>query len=490
MTGLIRWLGAAFVVAVGSAITSAADSGDLAIKARLILKKHCAECHSGAAGAPSTLAMLDYAQLTDKDRRLPAFVKSSAASNSQIIQFMEEGSMPPGDRPRVPAEDIAVVRAWIEGGATAYPKKFDDVFAYAAILKDLQSAPADFKSFRYFTLHHLLTDDGVPLDLGALRESFRKALNSVVRKELVALKTIDPTGTIIRVSLTDLGWDNHAFERIQDGKPPLEVDFTLFDVMLLEYPHGEMPPATKEAEQLTQLWLRPSAPVRPVTFVRADWFATAVDGTPLKTDLKRLLELNGGRKRGIDAPEKKSPPLKLEDLANLPALGQGKAVPIVAIDAWYAADYQPKNGPKIDMISTDPEGKPKTKFKSGERVKLEIRSDSDVFIDLMLIDTEGTISQQTPINNNRIRGGVAKEVRIGGAKDGLFLGDGHGKYRFVLFAAADTFPEGERLSSKHESLAIERYVHRFYPLPAKIGDPPRFDPAKMARTTAVIEVTK
>ncbi len=85
---------------------------------------------------------------------------------------------------------------------------------------------------------------------------------------------------------------------------------------------------------------------------------------------------------------------------------------------------------------------------------------------------------------------MPKEIDFNGNKEGLLLGDLPGKQRFVIYAASEEFKAGELLQSKHEELPIERFVHHFYELPAKVGDPLRFDPAKMARKSIVIEVAK
>src|SRR5271166_637277 len=124
------------ILAVGSGVRAAESPGDLAIHARSILKQQCADCHDGKAGSRSSLQILDFAQLTSPARKLPPFVKKGAPLASQVIEFIEDGSMPPGNRPKLSAADAAVVKAWIEGGAPAYPRQFDDGFAHGMILAD------------------------------------------------------------------------------------------------------------------------------------------------------------------------------------------------------------------------------------------------------------------------------------------------------------------------------------------------------------------
>jgi hypothetical protein len=444
-------------------------------------------------GSRSQLQILDYAQLASPDRKLPAFVKAGAPLASQVVEFIDDGSMPPGNRPKVSTDDAAVVKAWIEGGAAAYPRQFDDSFAYAMILADLEAArETERKSFRYFSLHHLLDGNPVIVELSKQRDAFRKAVNSVAKRELDSLKAIDPTGTIFRVDLRELGWDATPFRRIGLGANGAAMNLpateTIFDFLLLEYPFGEMPPATNAAAALAELWLRPIAQIRPIVYVRADWFAKAVDGTPLKSDLSRLIGL-GANARGFEAPVMKGPDLRPEDLPPIAARLPRKAIPIVPIDAWYAADYEPKSlAPKIEISITNQDNNKVVRFKPGDRLKMDIRSSHDAFMELILVDPEGSVLTVDLGPNIRLQANVWKQVNFGGQKNGLLLGNLLGKRRVIVYAATEKFPAGEILQSKHEDLPIERYVHPFYKLPRTIGDPLPFDPAKMTRKTATFEV--
>ena len=75
------------------------EKGDLAIKARAILKKHCFECHGGP-DSRGTIQVLEYSRLVATGPNPVPFVAPAKAADSQIVQFLEDGSMPPGDRPR------------------------------------------------------------------------------------------------------------------------------------------------------------------------------------------------------------------------------------------------------------------------------------------------------------------------------------------------------------------------------------------------------
>lgn len=490
MSGSYRGVLVLMVCLWARPLLAADPAADLAIRARTILKKHCAECHDDQVGSRSKLVLLDHPKLLDASRTLPAFVKPKAPRISLIVEFMEDGSMPPGDRPKVSAADLATVAAWIEAGASAFPRRFDDAFVQARIWADIEAArEPERKFYRYLSLHQLL-DEEAPVDLPKQRDALRKAINSTAKKEIDGLKPIDPTETVFRYDLRETGWDETPFRLLDRQGKNLPSQWNIFDLLLLEYPFGEMPIASDEAERLAALWLRPSAQVRPVTYVRGDWFAKVLDDTPLKNDINRLLSISP-KARGFNAPDKKRFDFRPENLPNITIRPPARALPIVPIDAWYLNDYEPKPpAPKVDVSIMDAAGKVSTRFKPGDRLKMEIRSTETVFIELIQIDADGAIFAHDLGPASRVQAGVPKEVEFDGKKDGLLLGDEVGKQRFIIFAAVEKFSTGDLIQSKNEVLPIERYVHPFYDLPKKLGDPLKFDPAKMVRRTAVIDVAK
>ena len=481
----------AAVLAQASSTFAAETPADLALQARTILKKHCAECHDGQTESRSTLVLLDHVQLTDKRVGLPAFVTPKAVATSQIVHFMEEGSMPPGDRAKVSAPDIAIIKAWIESGANEFPRRFDENYALSKIAADLKkAAEGDRKFYRYFSLHHLPDEAGKGIDLAKQRDDFRKALSLTAKKDVEALTAIDASNTLFRVDLRELGWNTAQFRLLDREGKNLPSPFSTFDLLLLEYPFAEMPPATADAEQIAELWLRPFEQVRPIIYLRADWFTKAVENPGLKSDLARLLG-GAAKGRGFNAPDKRGPDIRFDRLPSIELRPLAKSVPIIPIDAWYLGDYDPKPpAPKIEIKITDAAGKASEKFKPGERMKFEIKSNETVFIELIHIDPEGSIFAHDLGPNFRVQANNPKEVEFEGKKDGLLLSDEVGRQRFIIFAAVDKFAPGDLLQSAGEGLPIERYVHRFYELPRKLGDPLRFDPSRMVRKTAGIEVAK
>src|SRR6266545_8120809 len=83
--------------AVAFAESPSRASGDLAIQAREILRKHCSGCHTGSPDVgKSKLNVMDYAQLTATDRPVPAV---KPGGRSQLLELIKDGSMPPANRP-------------------------------------------------------------------------------------------------------------------------------------------------------------------------------------------------------------------------------------------------------------------------------------------------------------------------------------------------------------------------------------------------------
>src|SRR5262249_54980329 len=64
---------------------------------------------------------------------------------------------------------------------------------------------------------------------------------------------------------------------------------SLWDLVLLEYPHGSItaPGESPVADALVRDYLAKAAMLRPVIYVRGDWFLTAVTQPPLYYDLLR-----------------------------------------------------------------------------------------------------------------------------------------------------------------------------------------------------------
>jgi mono/diheme cytochrome c family protein len=268
-------LAAILVLAVASSGAAGdVDSLLLAERAHSILLKHCAECHSGT-NARGGLKGLDH-------DHLGKFLTKGDPDASDLLQLVECGSEPRGTRPKVPAGDVKVLRDWIAGGTPPFAKETSEAYAQLQILLDVQSADRrpDLGRERYVTFNHLLGT------AGASPELFRDALTAAInltswQKGIVKPTAIEPTGSVFRINLRDLGWDATPY------RPGSNTN--LYDLVLLEYPFGAVPPAQHVVyKDLDQEYVQKAGLIRPVAFVRGDWFVSAIGQPPLYEDLLRL----------------------------------------------------------------------------------------------------------------------------------------------------------------------------------------------------------
>ena len=130
------------------------QAGDLAIQSRAILNKYCGECHKDGS-TRSALSVLDHKQLTGLQSPVPFAAKSGA--RSQILEFLDDGTMPPAGHERPTAPEIAILNRWVGAKAPSYPKAFDTATTRRVLLDDFaQVAEKDRASVRYVSMAHLV----------------------------------------------------------------------------------------------------------------------------------------------------------------------------------------------------------------------------------------------------------------------------------------------------------------------------------------------
>jgi mono/diheme cytochrome c family protein len=259
------------LVVASLANAAGGSDGTIAAKAQVVLKTYCYRCHgqNGRAEAGFNTA-IDLAKLVSED-----YIKPKEPGESALYKRMTS-NMPPkmdkADRSANPtpplrpsAEEIAIVKAWIEAGASPLavatkPRTFiSDEEAIAYILADLEKI--DFRSrrfIRYFTLTHLynagLNDD----QLATYRVGLSKLINSLSWGSRLKKPTaIDPAKTILRIDLTDYKWNEATWREV-----------------LAHYPYG----VTHDSKTAKQLYVRTACDL---PYVRADWFVFAASKPPL-----------------------------------------------------------------------------------------------------------------------------------------------------------------------------------------------------------------
>ena len=135
---------AVLVLAFAANPARAADAppAELAVAARLLLKQHCAECHK--PGGRSTLLVLNPFSLLRAERSV---VVAGRPDRSQLLELVEDGSMPPGKRPKLTRAESDLLKRWIAAGALV-PERLDEDYALDQVLADAAGPLPTEKSAR------------------------------------------------------------------------------------------------------------------------------------------------------------------------------------------------------------------------------------------------------------------------------------------------------------------------------------------------------
>ena len=109
--------------------------------------------------------------------------------------------------------------------------------------------------------------------------------------------------SIFAVDLRQLGWHQTPFERWQGNRKLGPSPVNLFDLALLDYPYGIVYEDSETFDNLLNEFLLPSGVVRPIPYVRADWFVSTITQPPFYEDFLNLpFELKElEEKLGVDA---------------------------------------------------------------------------------------------------------------------------------------------------------------------------------------------
>src|SRR5262249_44577559 len=221
---------------------------DLSTQAQQILRKHCFACHGqDPKQAQARLNVLDYRQLLERRAIVP-----HTPDASELIGFIEDGTMPPANRPSVPKEERAVLREWVRTGALPFADRhIGSAYVLDRIVQDVKKLPAaDRPLVRYFSLNHLLADEETKKDLPRYQNALAAAVAALSRAKANQVRPvmIESTGTVYRIHLADLGWDKKPY----DNSP-----LTLFDLVLLEYPYGMVDLSFPAFQELADQFLLP-----------------------------------------------------------------------------------------------------------------------------------------------------------------------------------------------------------------------------------------
>ena len=97
-----------------------------------------------------------------------------------------------------------------------------------------------------------------------------------------------PANSIFAVDIRKLGWQLAPYEYFERGRSTGKSTVNVYDLALLEYPYAILPKDSETFDRLTEEYLAPAGMVRPIPYIRADWFASTVTQPTLYEDFLQL----------------------------------------------------------------------------------------------------------------------------------------------------------------------------------------------------------
>src|SRR5262249_36086998 len=177
-------------------------------QARTVLQKHCHRCHGQDGTIEGGMSyVLDRDRLMARGKIVPG-----AAEKSPLFRRIESGKMPPpGEAPRPTADDIAVLKKWINGGApsanapAALRSLLSDRDVQRFVLADLEAMERRDRRFaRYFSIAPQYNAGLGESELQSYRIALRQLLNSLSWHPRIHLpKAVDPGCVVLRIDLRD-----------------------------------------------------------------------------------------------------------------------------------------------------------------------------------------------------------------------------------------------------------------------------------------------
>lgn len=284
---------------------------ELASEVKLIFRARCLECHGGSE-TKGGVEILNHGMLVDD----LGYVVPEEPDDSLVYELLkeeDESRMPPSNLPSLSEFEIETVRRWIAKGAPAFPEDVDLPssaspdpalaktagvdYALQKILEYIAKQPLrDRRFLRFFSSHHLLAAQrdaagGATADeLKRNQQALAKAINHLsMQPEIVIPESIDPeTNTLFAVDIRRLGWDRQPFEIVSGEQKGQSSPLNLFDMVLLEYPYATAYESSATYDLLVEEYFDVANMVRPIPFVRIDWFISVATQSPLYEDILQL----------------------------------------------------------------------------------------------------------------------------------------------------------------------------------------------------------
>lgn len=294
----------------------AEDADPAAVKQ--IFRTRCLECH-GDIRREADLHIFEIDSYVGEGKAVVPGDLDQSYLFDMIASEDESYRMPESPRPALSVSEVEIVRHWISGGAPDFPvdvqnpvegdsitlKPSGDNYVLERILDFLKSVPRDQRIYyRFFSSNHLVTSGATAEELKLNELALAKAVNHLSwQPSLVQPTAIDgELGSVFAIDIRRLGWHEHLFHAVTSHGSQLAEQFDLFDMVLLEYPYGIVSVGSENYDQLAETFLQPAGLIRPIPYVRIDWFVSVVTQPTMYEDMlqlpRRLDELE--RMLGVD----------------------------------------------------------------------------------------------------------------------------------------------------------------------------------------------
>ncbi len=415
-------------------------TGDLAIRARLILTTYCGQCH-GEKDAVGRLNVFDHRATLTHAQPAPFAAKDRAL----IVEFIKDGSMPLGNHPRPTAAEIATIEQWVAADAPEYPNRFGDAATAAAVLADW-NGPLDKAArpyTRYASFAHLLTPAKSSADLDAALTLLSKAeaeLHAAVKPAgmVNALIPVDAAATTFRFDIRDPEW--HALGLFKPTTDMIGVyPMIPFDLIWLENPYSPaaLPAGAADAVAGMNPHHPKPNPFRPQLFLRGDWLANQLraDGqpTPLAEELTALAALS----QVIDD----EPARKMIAGPTPRPFSVAKTDPPAPVTSWYVRDTESTGGPALSVEVTGPDGKPvAAKIPGGSDIGIAVTLNRAGVVRLAYVsspefDRGWNVTVDTPTTGGEPA--ANKKTVVAMNPNGKFTLTAYGTQHYLVYAAAE-----------------------------------------------------
>jgi serine/threonine-protein kinase len=278
----------------------------LASQVKQIFRSQCSECH-GPERTEADLNVLDWASFVGEDGSVVPEDADESNLFERIATDDEDYRMPELPMEALSQSEIETVRQWIEVGAPEFPADVEppketntdvalkNVVGAEYVLTQITDfiegqARTDRPYFRFFSSNHLLMSGATKEELKEQHQALAKAINHLTMQPRIVRPTIVDEGveTIFAVDIRKLGWQQKLLTEVEGDREVRKSNMDLFDLVLLEYPYGIVFEDSTIYDQLWERFIDPSNMVRPVPFIRIDWFVSTATQFPLYEDLLQI----------------------------------------------------------------------------------------------------------------------------------------------------------------------------------------------------------